>query len=195
MEKMKLLIRGAGGHGRVVQEIATACGYDTTFLDDSSESAIGTIDDMEKYSAEYEYCFVAIGNGELRKKLMERAEKSFSIPTLIHPSAIVSKSAVIEEGVVVEAGALINTGAVIHKGAIIGLGAVVDHDAVVGSFSHVDAGAVVESGAIAVGKVMAGTIVRKKNNGPVNWIGEMPVAEKAWAEEYKKQTGREPSFD
>ena len=96
---------------------------------------------------------------------------------------------------VVEAGALINTGAVIHKCAIIGLGAVVDHDAVVGSFSHVDAGDVVESGAIAVGKVMAGTVVRKKNNGPVNWIGEMPVAEKAWAEEYKKQTGREPSFD
>lgn len=29
---------------------------------------------------------------------------------------------------------------------------------------------------------------------PVNWIGEMPMADDEWAEEYKKQFGTEPSF-
>ncbi len=29
---------------------------------------------------------------------------------------------------------------------------------------------------------------------PVNWVGEMPIADEEWAEKYKKQFGTEPSF-
>lgn len=32
------------------------------------------------------------------------------------------------------------------------------------------------------------------DKAPVNWVGEMPVADDEWAEEYKKQFGTEPSF-
>ncbi len=32
------------------------------------------------------------------------------------------------------------------------------------------------------------------DKSPVNWVGEMPVADDEWAEEYKKQFGTEPSF-
>lgn len=40
----KLLIIGAGGHGKVVAEVASACGYDNVkFLDDNSPEAIGKI--------------------------------------------------------------------------------------------------------------------------------------------------------
>lgn len=32
------------------------------------------------------------------------------------------------------------------------------------------------------------------DRAPVNWVGEMPMADDEWAEEYKKQFGTEPSF-
>ena len=41
----KILIIGAGGHGRVVKEVAEACGYKKVdFLDDNSSDAIGKMD-------------------------------------------------------------------------------------------------------------------------------------------------------
>ncbi len=32
------------------------------------------------------------------------------------------------------------------------------------------------------------------DKAPVNWVGEMPVADDEWTDEYKKQFGMEPSF-
>ena len=48
--KDNLLIIGAGGHGKVVAEVAEACGYENiAFLDDNSPEAIGKISDMIFY--------------------------------------------------------------------------------------------------------------------------------------------------
>lgn len=45
----RLLIIGAGGHGKVVAEVAKDIGYEEiAFLDDSSSVAIGRAADIEK---------------------------------------------------------------------------------------------------------------------------------------------------
>ncbi len=68
-----LLIIGADGHGRVVAEIAMACGYDknaVAFLDDNVSGAVGKIENMDLHAPRYDGVFVANGNKALRKSLL-----------------------------------------------------------------------------------------------------------------------------
>lgn len=157
----KIVIIGAGGHGRVVADIAEACG-DTVigFLDDSNTinnkvNIIGKSVDAEKYCDGATELFVAVGNCKIREKLMN------SLPnakwyTAIHPSAIISPSAVIGEGTCVMPNAVVNNSAVIGRGTIINTCASVDHDDVIGDFVH-----------IACGAHLAGTVT--VGNG--TWVG------------------------
>ncbi len=158
--KKKLLIIGAGGHGKVVADIALLNGYsDIAFLDDNLVGTlcagfpvIGKVEDEGLYSDSCDF-FVAIGNAEARARIQRRL---LSVVTLIHPKAIVSRRVTIGEGTVVMAGAIINSDTVIGKGCIINTGATVDHDNVIGDFVH-----------IAVGAHLAGTVTI----GEKTWIG------------------------
>lgn len=143
-----LLIVGAGGHGRVVKEIAEDCGYrKIDFLDDNSDVAVGKISEMSKFILEYTDLFVGIGNNRLRGELIAKAEKiGYNIPILIHPTAYISRTAVIHRGTVVEPKAIVNTGTVVGVGVIISAGAVVDHDVVLNNCVHINAGAIVKAG-------------------------------------------------
>lgn len=152
----KLLILGAGGHGKVVREIAISildkCGqpvYEVVdFLDDNSKAAIGKIAELEKFKDKYSAVFCGIGDNNMRKQLLNRAEKlGFAIPALIHPTSYISPTAVISSGTVVEPKAIVNASSVVHKGCIISVGSIVDHDAEVGEYAHVNAGAIVKAGA------------------------------------------------
>lgn len=152
----KMLILGAGGHGRVVREIAISildnCGqpvYEAVdFLDDNAKIAIGKINELEKFKDKYSTVFCGIGNNDMRKQLLVKAEKlGFFIPTLIHSTSYISPTAVIESGTVVEPKAIVNANSVIRKGCIISVGSIVDHDAEVGEYAHVNAGAIVKAGA------------------------------------------------
>ena len=54
----KILVIGAGGHGKVVAEVAEALGYDAVaFLD--SAIAIGKTSEFEKFKEEYPEAFVS----------------------------------------------------------------------------------------------------------------------------------------
>lgn len=152
---MELLIIGSGGHGKVVAEVARACGYDTiAFLDDQAPEAIGTIRDLERFADRYEHVFIGIGSNPLRAQLYARAEAAgYTVPVLIHPTAYVSPSARIEAGTVVEPKAIVNANTLIKIGTIVSVGAIVDHDVLVEPFSHINAGAIVKAGA----KVPSGT--------------------------------------
>lgn len=143
----KLLILGAGGHGRVCAEIAEECDYEVSFLDDSSSSDIlGCLDLYEKMRLEYDTAFVALGNPEIREKWFEKLKAvGYKIDSLISGKAVVSDSATIKEGSIIMPGAIVQSNAVIGKGSIISAGAVIDHDAVIGDFCHVNCNAVVAS--------------------------------------------------
>lgn len=166
-KKNRLLIIGAGGHGRVVGEVAEACGYEIAFLDDQSgNGVIGTVSDIDSVKKSSDEFFIGIGNNSMRKALQEELEqKGLSIATLVHPTAYISPTAVIDAGTVIEPKAIVNTNSVIEKGCIISVGAIVDHDAVIGAFSHVNAGAICKGGArVEPGtKLEAGEVVHGFN--------------------------------
>lgn len=143
-----LLIIGAGGHGKVVKEVAEAVGYDKiAFLDDNSEEAVGKIADTKQFVQEYQAAFVGIGNNKFRNELLQRlGQEGYEIPILLHPTAYISKTAVIGKGTVVEPKAIVNANSKVGTGCIISVGAIVDHDVVLEACVHVNAGAICKAG-------------------------------------------------
>ena len=153
----KLIIIGAGGHGKVCEEIAGLCGYEERFfLDDNkhlpSEFVIlGKTADYEKYIGDSDY-FVALGDNRLRRMFQEKiVKKGGNMATLIHPQAVISASSVIGKGSVVMAGAVINPGAVIGDGVIVNTCSSVDHECIIGDFVHIAVGAHI-AGLVVVGE-------------------------------------------
>ena len=142
--KIVIYILGAGGHGRVVAEIASLLGYNIKFLDDfisSDERIIGKISDYVKY-INGNLFIIAIGNNKLRKKLFsELIESGAEIATLIHPNAVISERTSVGKGSVIMAGAVVNTGCIIGDGCIVNTCSSVDHDCVVSDFTHISVGA------------------------------------------------------
>ena len=139
----RLVVIGAGGHGRVVADIGAALGYsEIIFLDDSvSSNAIGPVSDHIKYRDEADF-IVAIGRGDIRESISRRLyESGCRVVTLVHPSAVIGSNVSIGHGSVVMAAAVINTGAVMGKGTIINTSGSVDHDCVLGDYCHVSVGA------------------------------------------------------
>lgn len=164
IKSKNLLIIGAGGHGKVVKETAESTGVfnKIDFLDDNSDIAIGMCKDYTKFTDEYKYAFVAIGNPEIRQKWLDKLiDAGYEIPIIIHPTAYVSPSASVDIGSFIGINAVINTGAVIKKGCIIGIGSLVDHDSYMGEYSYINAGAIVKSGSIVESfkKVDVGVVI------------------------------------
>ena len=159
-----LLIIGAGGHGKVVKEIAEALGYNNiAFLDDNSPEAIGKTSDSKAFLDDYQEAFVGIGNNKFRGELLARLEQEgFTIPVLIHPTAYISKTATIEKGTVVEPKAIVNANSKVGIGCIISVGSIVDHDAVLEDCVHVNAGAICKAGSFVAKetKLEAGQVVK-----------------------------------
>lgn len=169
-ENNNLLIIGAGQYGLVALEIAQAMGSfeKIAFVDDSYPNAesfvIGSSRDIEKFAPDFHYGFVAIGNPNVRRMLLEKLRDNGIVPvTLIHPTAYVSPSAQLQQGCCVEPNATVQTGATLGIAAFVASGAVIRHNASVGDFCHVDCNAVVESSAVvpAATKVECNSVFKK----------------------------------
>lgn len=163
-----LIIIGASGHGKVVADIAKRCGYrNIVFLDNNPNLSVsggypvlGSEDIVDELDGNL---FVAIGNGQVREKLMKRFQQRF-FPVLIHPNATVAEDVEIQCGTVVMAGVVINPGVKIGRGCIVNTSSSVDHDCVVGDFSHISVGAHL-SGTVVVGdRVWTGAGATVSNN-------------------------------
>src|SRR5690625_1693719 len=145
----KLLIIGAGGHGKVVADIAMKMNKwdEIAFLDNDENlksvlglSILDKSDNVLSYIDEYEI-FVATGNNSTRQKVYEMLFKAdANIPTLIHPNAVIGKEVKVEVGTVIMAGVVINSSTQIGTGCIINTGATVDHDNIIENYVHVSPG-------------------------------------------------------
>ena len=147
---MNLLIIGAGGHGRVVYDIARMNGsydriafLDDNMINDSTYEVIGRPSDILNYKDEFNYAFVAVGNAKIRSKILDEIKNDFNIVTIIHPSASIAQSSCIDYGVYVGANAVINSNCRVEEGCIVGIGALIDHDCIISKYSYVNAGAIV----------------------------------------------------
>ena len=169
--KPRLLILGAGGHGRVCAEIAELLGQweSIAFLDDADtlpntfgNPLLGRLETVFQRLADYQVV-VAIGHNPTRLAWVERLMAAAAdLPVLIHPAAWVSHHASLGAGTVVLAGAIVNTSAEIGRGCLINLNACIDHDCRLADGVHVGAGTIVRSSVVVgPGALLAtGVIVR-----------------------------------
>lgn len=158
----KLLIIGAGGHGRVIADCAEAgCQYsEIAFLDDSyperSSNLIWPILDKSSawkiYQEEYDFA-LAIGHNKSRLAMYKAlSEANARTPNIIHPRAVISQHASLGSANVVFAGAVINPGASIANACIINTSATVDHDCKLNDAVHISPGAHL-AGTVTVGSL------------------------------------------
>ena len=149
----RLIIWGAGGHAKVVADLARSAGFVVAgYLDESiprhhqpfyGAQILGGSSWLTSPEGDRKCeLFVAIGDNSARARCLEVALRDgFAVPTLIHPAAIVSSSARLASGVIVMAGAIVQADASIGVGGIINTGASVDHDCVLGHCVHIAPGA------------------------------------------------------
>jgi len=159
--KEKVLIFGAGGHGKVVLEIALSRG-DVEILGflDEDERKIGLEIRGYKVLGSWEYISevdktkiaLGVGDNKVRYRFFEKIKTlGLELITLIHKGAIVSDDVELGEGVVIMPGVVINPGVTIEDGVVVNTGATVDHDCCLKRFSHIWPGANL-AGGVTVGE-------------------------------------------
>ena len=151
---MKLVIVGAGGHGKVVLDILRAAGLHEPvgFIDSSAGRSgslfgglpvFGTANVLPKLRQQgIRGAIVAIGDCRARQKYapLLRGE-GFELLNAIHPTASISGDAVLGKNVVVAAQVSVCTEARINDSAILNTSCVVDHECEIGEAAHVCPGA------------------------------------------------------
>lgn len=173
VNKPRLLVVGAGGHGRSVAEAVLMSGdFELVgFLDDGAFArgadvwglpVLGPASLFAGYAALASHAVVAIGNNALRQKLCAQLQEAgFALACVVHPRAFVSPRAQLGEGVAVMAGAIVGTEAVLGQGVIVNCGAVVDHHAQVHDFGHLGVNACMAGGSVlgALAWMQAGSAI------------------------------------
>ena len=155
----KLAIIGAGGHGKVVGEIAMLNQYkEIDFFDNRINEIInfpfkiiGDIDLLKNNLKNYDDFFVAIGDNKVRYDHTTWLKKKINLTTLIHPKSTISQFSYIEAGSCVMANAVINAGTFIKEGVIINTSSSIDHDCLIEDYAHISPNCSL-SGNVSVGK-------------------------------------------
>jgi sugar O-acyltransferase (sialic acid O-acetyltransferase NeuD family) len=143
------LIFGAAGHARVVADCVECCGGKVAGCLDSFQPASGATgwgipilggeQDAGRLAEMWDAgVVVAVGDNWGRAQVAERLRRvhaGLRFPTLIHPSAQVSRHTTIGEGTVILAGAVVNAGANIGSFCLLNTRCSLDHDSVMGDFS------------------------------------------------------------
>lgn len=154
------MVIGAGGHAKVVVELARSCGFEVVGCldaDDTPRLVVGAPvigkDDMASslLSDGVRFAALGIGNNRVRERIGGALEAlGFTLPALISPNAVVSPSAAVEQGAIVMPGAVLNAECRIGPFSIINTSASVDHDCHLGSAVHLGPGSRL-AGSIVVG--------------------------------------------
>jgi sugar O-acyltransferase (sialic acid O-acetyltransferase NeuD family) len=163
MSRPRVIVWGAGGHGKVVVDALLTrddCDIIGIIDDDRSKkdtkvlgipvlfTGIAEVTDLH----ECDGVIVAIGDNYVRyAKIVEVRKRGFKTPSVVHPAARLSKFCQVSDGVVVLAGAIINAGTEIRLGACVNTSASVDHDNRIGGFCHIFPNATL-TGGIHVGE-------------------------------------------
>lgn len=145
-----LLILGAGGFGHMVYETAMATRqFDKiAILDDACKEScvIGKLVDYKSFRKEFPCAVAAFGSNKMRLHWVKNLlEADFVVPTIIHPSAVVSPSADIGVGSFVMQRAVVNTHSKLGAACLVNSGAIIDHDSVIEDGVHIGLGSVVKA--------------------------------------------------
>jgi sugar O-acyltransferase (sialic acid O-acetyltransferase NeuD family) len=156
----KIAIIGAGGHGKVVGEIALLNDYKNIFFFDDKIDEIksfpfticGNLDYLKDHLKDYDEFFVAIGDNYIRHNKIDLLKKEkVNFATLTHPKSTISKFSSLGMGTCVMANAVVNAGTLIKDGVIINTSSSIDHDCVIDDYAHISPNCSL-SGDITIGK-------------------------------------------
>jgi acetyltransferase EpsM len=142
MGNKRVLVWGAGGHGKVIVDALMAGGeWEVAGLLDEDERKCGTevlgvkvfsLEGGVAAAAKHLDCgraAIAIGDNYTRFEKFEQVRRAGLMPVnVVHPSAHVSRFVKLGEGVVILAGATINPGTTIEDDVCVNTSASVDHD-------------------------------------------------------------------
>jgi len=150
----KLLLIGAGGHGKVAAEIAELSDFKEIYFIDPAYpgkkqngpwAVIGNMEDIDALKRDNYQFHISIGLNTVREKVFTEINQP-DYPVLTHPGATISKYASLGSGTIAIAGAIINTDTKVGKGVILNTGCTIDHDCTIGDFAHISPGANVGGG-------------------------------------------------
>ncbi|HZP37422.1 MAG TPA: NeuD/PglB/VioB family sugar acetyltransferase [Methylomirabilota bacterium] len=157
----RLLILGAGSHGRAVADLARTCGFTVAGFTDRSLSAarpgtsvLGTDADLAALIRPQQIHggVVGVGNTALarRAQLYEvLVVAGVPQPTLLHPRAVAAPSVEIGSGAVVFAGCVLGNEVRIGVNAVLYSGVIVEHECTIGDHAYLSPG-VVLSGQVSI---------------------------------------------
>lgn len=169
-----LIVVGAGGHGRVVADLAERAGFTVQgFLEDeanltaSIERSIGTDEYLSTMSQQSSSVAMGLGSQSLwerRRQLCQLIERrTLTAPVLVDPTATCIPRDTLGLGSQVMMGARVQSDAVIGHWCIVNTGAIVEHGCYLDSYVHVGPGAII-CGGVNVGEnafVGAGSVVKE----------------------------------
>ncbi len=160
------MVIGAGGHAKVVVELARSCGFEVVGCLDADATprlvvgapVIGK-DDMAAHllSGGVSCAALGIGNNRVRERIgAEMDALGFALPALISPRAVVSPSALVEHGTIVMPGAVLNAECRIGPFGIVNTSASIDHDCRLATAVHVAPGSRLAGSVIVGDRAMIG---------------------------------------
>lgn len=162
MGEDRLVVLGAGGHGKVTVGTLQAAGQEVAaVLDDDparrGELLLGVevVGSIEQLGSPARVAAVAgVGDNRSRRLLVARVEESLPTvawATAIDPSAVVHPTVRLGPGTVVFAGAVLQPDTTLGAHTVVNTAASVDHDCRLGDFVHVAPGARL-AGGVEVGE-------------------------------------------
>ncbi len=156
----QIIVIGAGGHARPVVEALLLLGHRIAGLVDNDASrppvlgqaVLGGLDLLPSLRGQgIGGAVIAIGDNATRLRLGDLARGlGFSLPTLVHPAALVSPHASLGEGAQVLARAVVGPEARIGRLCLINTGAIVEHECTLDEGAHIAPGAIL-CGLVRVG--------------------------------------------
>lgn len=174
--KMKLLIVGAGGFGRVTLEHAIK-DFDCSFVDDGKSigeeingiKVVGGVIDLPSLFTEYKNIVLSIGNNKIREKVYKLAKEiGYSFPCIVDKSAYISPYATVGEGCIILNNVVIQNGSKVGTATILNPGVEVHHDSSVGNFCCIYTNSVIRTYARVEDGVKIGSNVTIKNESVIN---------------------------
>lgn len=132
-----MYIIGAGGHGKVIAEIAELRGERIAYFVDANESIkmLWHYPVVATFPQNNERVVIAIGDNRVRRAISSTFDAHYI--SLFHPFSQISSRSKIGEGTVVIGGALINADAHIGRHVIINTNSSVGHDVCLENFVHI----------------------------------------------------------
>ena len=144
MLNKKIYILGVGINTIVYIDLVESCGYEIAGLYHYNDKRTGenireipiidsNLNLFKKKSLMGMNFAISVGNNKIRADLAKQIrEKGGNIPTLIHPTAVVSKYASISEGVVIHANSVVQADVIIKKDTVVSYNTSVTHTSSIG---------------------------------------------------------------